>query len=98
MPPDGDSPLPISEEIRRPPQVKRGCRPVRGPSLAVPCQLIRFRQFPFAVGDLESAPDAEIVDWEHVWSPEVENEEHLDGPSPNSFDRGEPIQNLGIGI
>jgi len=31
---------------------------------------------------------------EHVWSPEIEDEEHLDSPSPDSFDGSQPLHDL----
>lgn len=78
------------------PKIPRDSRTVRRPALSIQRQRLWRRHFAQPVNKLESRAHTEIVYWEYVRPPEVENEEHFDSPTPNPADFGEARDNLGV--
>jgi len=60
-------------------------------------ELLRPRQLPLAVGELEALPDTQIVDGQNIRPAQVEDEQHLGCPAANTLDAGEPLHDFSVG-
>lgn len=60
----------------------------------MPCQGVWFHWLSLPMRDLKALADSEVMDWQHVRTSQIEDEEHFDGPPPNPFDRSQPGHDL----
>jgi hypothetical protein len=83
--------------IQRRPQVPRGDRAVRSPALAHPQDLF-LRRAPAQTVDVLNRPEhSHVIHREHVGPTELEDEDHLGGPSADAPHRGERRHHLLVG-
>ena len=59
-------------------------------------ELLRLRQLPLAIGELEAPPDTQIVDGQNIRPAQIEDEQHLGCPAANPLDAGEPLYDFGV--
>ena len=49
------------------------------------------------VGHPESLPDTEVVDGQNIRTPQLEDEQHLDGPPPDPAAGAQSVDDLVVG-
>src|SRR5215472_12709274 len=74
------------------PQIPACDRPIRLPALAIGSELLRRRQIAI-IGHRKAFADAVIVDRQHVWTPEMKNQQHLGGPSADAANLRQALDN-----
>src|SRR5580692_12072472 len=79
------------------PEVPRGRRSVRAPSLGVFHEPLAIRPLPHPVMSPDRVLDAEVVGRHHVGPTQVEHQEHFSSPLADAFHLREMLDNLVVG-
>ena len=72
-------------------------RPVRPEPFALNLKSLRCRQAAETVGQRIALPNPVVRDWPHVQPAQLENQEHLGGPRPDTTDHRQARGHLLIG-